>query len=155
MAGSLSDAHPAATGAHSATSHSRVHANWRHRFIIECLPDSYFTIYLTSIKVPRVLATWDVFAPNAVAKKQQEGNGRDDCLDSEDDVGRSASRKQRVCGRMANDETPNDEGMTNEVQRTLYEDQRMKRTAGEFIPARSASKCVSGLTRWRFVLVFG
>lgn len=57
MAGSLSDAHPAAAKAQNATSHSRVHANWRHRFIVECLPDSYFKIYLTSIKVPRVLAT--------------------------------------------------------------------------------------------------
>ena len=34
-------------------------------------------------------------------------------------------------------------------------DYRVRRAAGEFVPARSASKCVSGLTRWRFVLVFG
>ena len=31
----------------------------------------------------------------------------------------------------------------------------LRRAAGEFIPARSASKCVSGLTRLRVVLVFG
>jgi hypothetical protein len=32
---------------------------------------------------------------------------------------------------------------------------RVRRAAGEFIPARSASKCVQVPTRWRFALVFG